>query len=127
MISSGRCSARRSAQSVLPVPVGPVSMTTGFFTASAPSEEKLIQFGEGQAGPRRAAVVALIRAIGGFHLSQQCVHLGQRQAAMRVDGGSARQRAEELVCGAVEVMRAGFQIELAYHGVHDVRDVLADE
>src|SRR5487761_59332 len=73
-ISTGAASARWMAQSLLPVPVGPVSRYTGscdlaFILAiasprdphnSPPPQEELVELSEGEARPGRAAVVALV-------------------------------------------------------------------
>jgi len=42
-------------------------------------------------------VVAVVRAIGFLHLSQEGVHLGDRQQAARADGALAGHAGEELV------------------------------
>src|SRR5262249_38269099 len=71
-ISMGAVSARRSAQSVLPAPVGPVRTQTGSApgaagtsaNTSAAPQEQLVELLQGQARPGRPAVVALVGALG---------------------------------------------------------------
>src|SRR6266581_5779846 len=82
MMSSGRRSVSSSASAVLPEAVGPMSRIAGGRSKLAPTQEQPIEVGERQLGPGRAAVVALVGALGSFHLAQQGVHLRQRQLAV---------------------------------------------
>src|SRR3989442_1131757 len=75
MISIGRREASSSASAVLPLAVGPSKRTAGGNFLS-PTQEHLVQIGQRELHPGGAAVVALIGAVGGFHVAQQSVHLG---------------------------------------------------
>ena len=66
-------------------------------------------------------MVALVGALGRFHLPQQRIHLGHAQAAVRVDGGPAGERAQKPVRGAVEMMPVGSMLQIA----HDLATISA--
>src|SRR6187431_3517804 len=83
-ISIGNSRARRIAKPLLPVPVGPVRTAIGLLR-SASTQKHAIELLQTDIRPRRAPVIALIRARRLLHLPQQRVHLRQRQATMRVD------------------------------------------
>src|SRR5579871_6030589 len=82
---TGVDSARRTAHSLLPDPVGPVSTSTGGFglmvgTPTGPSagaeaspapQEQLVQLREREPRPGGPPVIALVGAIGQLHLAQQ--------------------------------------------------------
>src|SRR5688572_13424107 len=87
-ISKGNSRASRSAMSLLPVPVGPVRTAIGGF-ASASTQEHAIELEQADLRPGRAPVIALVGARGLLHLAQQGIHFRQREAAVRVDGGTA--------------------------------------
>ncbi len=70
-------------------------------------------------------MVALVGALGDFHLAQQRVHLGNAEAPVRVDGRAAGQRAEKLVGRAVEVVRIRIELQIVHDGFDDLGDVLA--
>ena len=82
MISTGACAASRMAQSLLPLPVGPVRISTGSSwrphrprrTLAAP-QEQLVELLQGEARPGGTAVIALVGALGDLHLPQQRIHL----------------------------------------------------
>src|SRR5262245_16452470 len=59
------------------------------FSALAAAHEEPIELGDADLVPRRAAVVALARALGRLHFAQQGVHLGQRKAAVGAHRGVA--------------------------------------
>ena len=44
-----------------------------------------------------------------------------------MDGGSAGERAEEFVSGAIEMVRVGVHFQIAHDGMHDFRNVLAHQ
>src|SRR6516165_4145829 len=133
----GERSASRTAQSVLPAPVGPVNTKTGSTgracaaaaevrgaTASSPTaQEELVQLLQGEARPGRAAVIALVRALGLLHLPQQRIHLGQSELAVRMDRGAAGERPEHTIGGALEVMRVRIEREVVYERLHDARNL----
>src|SRR3954453_9832751 len=93
-ISTGKHCASCSASALLPDAVGPMSSTAGSAFARsitrtcgreraahtlAASLEQAVEIGERELIPRRSTMIALARALGGFHLAQQGIHLGDRQ------------------------------------------------
>ena len=60
-------------------------------------------------------MITLVGPIGDFHLPQQGVHLGNGQTPVRVNGRAARQRAQKLIGGTIEVMRIRLEIQVPDH------------
>src|SRR5262249_29173887 len=110
-------SASRSASSVLPDAVGPINdamvfggtgsiaVTRGARAPSAPAEKTLIQLAQRLYDERRPAVVALAGVLGDFHLTQQRVHLGDRQLAVCAHRRVARHRREHVVLTVADAIR----------------------
>ena len=98
-ISMGNSRASRSAKSLLPVPVGPVSTAIGLAWRrasiaavrgrSSPAQEHAVELLQADLRPGRPAVIALVGARRLLHLAQQRIHLRQREPPMRVDGRTA--------------------------------------
>src|SRR5574337_1614672 len=63
--------------------------------ASAPAQEQRVELAQRDLAPGRAAVVALVGAIGRFHLAQQRVHFIERQAPVRAHRAVAGHRRSE--------------------------------
>ncbi len=74
--------------------------------ASLPAHEQPIEIAERQLIPRRTAVIALVGALGGFHLAQQRVHFVERQAPVRAHRVMAGERAEQFVLALGQHARA---------------------
>src|SRR5213076_3051785 len=116
-----------TGSSPCPAP-GAVSAACSALTAAdtqRPPQEQPIELRNGEARPRRPSMIALARALGRFHLPQQRVHLGKRQAAVRVDRSAAGERGEEAVRGGLEVVRVGLEAEIVHDGGDDPGDLPA--
>src|SRR5258706_8963347 len=96
--------ARRAVAAPMPRPPPVTTMTLS--TLAAP-QEQLVEVGERQLVPGRAAMVAAARALRLFHLAQQRVHLGHRQHAVGAYRGMAGHGGEQLVlAGGQHLARA---------------------
>ena len=72
-------------------------------------------------------MVALIGAVGGFHLPQQRVHLRQGQAAAGVNGRAAGQCPEKPVRRRIEMVQSILAGEILDDGFDDIRHALVAE
>ena len=75
MTSNGKRLQRLMATSVLPDAVGPIrqiAIFTGLPLLAA--QEQLVEFSQRNGRPRRAAMIALIRAFRRLHFTQQRIH-----------------------------------------------------
>src|SRR3546814_15516366 len=66
---------------------------------SAPTQKQPVKLGHRDLHPGWTTVVALAGEIGAFHVAQQAVHLGKRQAAMRLDRRLAGDVGEHAMLG----------------------------
>src|SRR3546814_1535745 len=69
---------------------------------SAPTQKQPVKLGHRDLHPGWTTVVALAGEIGAFHVAQQAVHLGKRQAAMRLDRRLAGDVGEHAMLGRSE-------------------------
>ena len=72
-------------------------------------------------------MVALPRALGGLHVAQQRVHLGQREAAVGLDRGAAGDVAEQGVRRRLEMMPAALLAQVGEHLAHQRPEVRVRE
>ena len=70
-------------------------------------------------------MIALVGALGDFHLPQQGVHLGNGEAAARVNGGTAGQCTQKFVGGAIEMMSIRIEVQIVHDSLHNPGDVLS--
>src|SRR3546814_2733675 len=66
---------------------------------AAPTQKQPVKLGHRDLHPGWTTVVALAGEIGAFHVAQQAVHLGKRQAAMRLDRRLAGDVGEHAMLG----------------------------
>ena len=129
-ISSGSCREPERPSRVLPVPVGPVehpAPARGRTHGSPTPQEQLIELRPATGASRSGGRDCTGWRVGRFHLAQQGVHLGQRQPAMRVDRGAAGERAEKLIRGTIEMMRARLHLQISHDGAHDLGHLLPEQ
>src|SRR5690606_12113576 len=85
------------------------------------------EFGHGELCPGRAAVVALVGAVGGFHLAQQGVHFGNGERTVGAHGAVAGHGGEQLVAPRGDDVGGGHVFELGEYRAGQLADVGAGE
>ena len=72
-------------------------------------------------------MIALVGALGHFHLPQQGIHLGNGQSAVSMDRSAASQRAQKLVGGPVEMVSVRIEVEVAHNSFYDLGNIFPRE
>ena len=93
------------------------------YSCLLPPHEKCVKIGQGQLGPGRSAVIALVCTFRGFHLAEEGIHFRNRQDTVGTDGIVTGDGCQQFVSFFPGDPGGSVFMQITKNVVHDCRDI----